>query len=96
MDNMEYIKSLEDRIEKLEKFISDIKVEDSKNITITNCQIQGMALGKCKDVTVNDCTVEGLGFASLNARIENANVHNFQNQRGKIKMSNCTINDKNE
>lgn len=94
MDNLEYIKSLEERIEKLEKIISSIKLEDSENITFTNCQIQGLALEKCKGVTIKDFTVEGLGFASLNAKIENANIQNFQNQSGKVKMQNCTIKNK--
>ncbi len=94
MDTMEYIKSLEERIEKLEKFISAIKLDNNENITINNCQIQGMALTKCKGVTITDATVQGLGFASFDAKIENATIHNFQNQKGTVKLQNCTINNK--
>ncbi len=101
MDNMEYIKSLEERIDKLEKLIATIKLDNNENITFTNCQIQGMALQSCKDVTIKDVTikdftVDALGFASFNAKIENANIHNFQNQKGKVRIKNCTINNKEE
>ena len=91
MDNMEYIKSLEERIEKLEKILATIKLNNNENITFSNCQIQGMGLQSCKDVTIKDFTVDALGFASLNAKIENANIHNFQNQKGKVKIKNSTI-----
>lgn len=91
MDNREYIKTLEERIEKLEQFISAVTLNNTQNITFSNCQIQGVALTKCKDVMIKDITVEGLGFASWDAKIENATIHNFQNQRGKIKMRNCNI-----
>ena len=94
MDNMEYIKSLEERIEKLEKMLATFKLDNTENITFTNCRIQGMALEKCKGVTIKDFTVDGLGFASFNARIENANIHNFKNQSGKVKITNCTIHNK--
>jgi len=96
MDNMEYIKSLEERIDKLEKLIATIKLDNNENITFTNCQIQGMALQSCKDVTIKNFTVDALGFASFNAKIENANIHNFQNQKGKVRIKNCTINNKEE
>lgn len=91
MDNNEYIKSLEERIEKLEKFIANIKLENNENITITNCQIQGLGLQSCKGVTVKDINVDALGFAAFNAKIENANIHNFKNQKGKVKIKNCDI-----
>ena len=52
MNNTEYIKSLEERIEKLEKILATINLKN----------------------------------------IENANIRNFQNQKGKVKMQNCTIN----
>ncbi len=94
MDTMEYIKSLEERIEKLEKIIATIKLNNNENITFANCQIQGMALEKCKGVTIKDFTVDGLGFASFNAKIENATIHNFKNQSGKVKIRNCTIHNK--
>ena len=92
MDNMEYIKTLEERIEKLENIISTMVLQNGKNITFSNCQIHGMALEKCKDVTVKDFIVDALGFAAFSAKIENANIHNFQNQSGKVKIHNCTIN----
>ena len=38
MDNMEYIKSLEERIEKLEKILATIKLNNNENITFSNCQ----------------------------------------------------------
>lgn len=36
MDNMEYIKSLEDRIEKLEKILAAIKLDITENIMFSN------------------------------------------------------------
>lgn len=48
MDNIEYIKALEERIEKLENFISTIKLVNNENITFTNCQIQGIGVENAK------------------------------------------------
>ncbi len=55
-----------------------------------------MTLARCKGVTVKDFTVDGLALASFNARIENANIHNFKNKNGKVKISNCTIRNKDD
>jgi len=34
--------------------------------------------------------------AAFNAKIENANIHNFKNQKGKVEIKNCTINNNEE
>ena len=92
MDNMEYIKSLEDRIEKLEKLIASLKLDNFENITLSNCQIQGVGLEKCKNVVLKEFTVDNLGFAAYKSKIESATIHNFQSQNGKVRITNCTIN----
>lgn len=92
MDNMEYIKSLEERIEKLENFINGIVLKDSENISFSNCTIQGIGLQKCKDISINDTNIQGLGGSFLNMEIENCTVHNCDTAKSKVKISNCTIN----
>lgn len=91
MDNTEYIKSLEERIEKLENFINGIKLENNDNISFLNCQFQGIAFEKCKNVSVEGLNAEGVAFASFNANIENATLNSLIAQSGIVKIKNCDI-----
>ena len=100
MDNTAYIKSLEERIEKLEKILGELKLENSnlaltnsESITFSNCQIQAVALQKCKDVSIQQITADNFGLAAYSAKIENAHIDSMENKSNKTKMSNCTIND---
>lgn len=92
MDNLEYIKALEERIEILEKFISGIELKTKNNITFSNCTIQGIGLYSRKGVTITDANIQNLGHNSFNTKIENSTIHNCQSKKGKMKFSNCTIN----
>lgn len=92
MDNLEYIKALEERIEILEKFISGIELKTKNNITFSNCTIQGIGLYSHKGVTITDANIQNLGHNSFNTKIENSTIHNCQTQKGKVKISNCIIN----
>ena len=94
MDNLEYIKSLEDRIEKLEKFIAGIELKNKENISFSNCSIQGIGMQSCRGVTITDMNLQHLGIASLNTKIKNSTIHNFETKNGKVKIQNCTINNK--
>lgn len=91
MENMEYIKSLEDRIEKLEKIIATLNLCNTENITFANCNITSLALTKCKEITVKSATIDAWGMMSFNAKIENATIQKLQNQKGKVKINNSTI-----
>lgn len=92
MDNMEYIKSLEERIEKLEKFIAGIELKNKENISFSNCTIQGIGMQSCKGVTITDMNLQNLGLASLSTQIKNSTIHNCETKNGKVKIQNCTIN----
>lgn len=101
MDNTAYIKSLEERIEKLEKIIGELKLENgnltltgSENITFSNCQIQAVALQKCKGVSVECVNADTFGLAAFSVKIDSANIDKFENKSNKTKMNNCTIGDK--
>lgn len=94
MENSEYIKSLEDRIKKLEDFIATIKICNHDSVSFTNCQIQGVGLEKCKNVQITDVTTQGFGFTAYSAKIENANIHNFENKSRKTKICNSKIDSK--
>ena len=92
MDNIEYIKSLEERIEKLEKFIAGIELKNTENISFSNCAIQGIGMRSCKGVTITDMNLQNLGLASFSTQIKNSTIHNCKTKNGKVKIQNCTIN----
>lgn len=90
MDNIEYIKSLEERIEALEKIIASIEIKDAKTLTVSNCSIQNLALGKCKSAEFNDTSAQVVGFVSFNTKINTSTINEFKNNKGKFKFYNCT------
>jgi len=96
MDNAEYIKSLEERIEKLEAFIKAFKFEECDNISISNCTFQGIGLERCKNIKISDITTENVGIASFKTNIEHATINTLGTNSAKVKIKNCTINDKKE
>lgn len=96
MDNMEYIKSLEERIEKLEKFIAGIELKNKENISFSNCTIQGIGMQSCRGVTITDMNLQNLGLASFSTKINNSTIHNCETKNSKVKIQNCNINNKSE
>lgn len=94
MDNLDYIKSLEERIEKLENFINTILLDSKSNIHFSNCSIQTIAMEKCKDTTFTDVDVQNLAQASFTTKIDNCTIHNCETTNGKVKFSNCSIGNK--
>ncbi len=96
MDNAEYIKSLEERIEKLEAFIKALKFEECNSISITNCTLQGIGLERCKNITISNITAHNLGIATAITNIKHSTIHNLDTKSAKVKIKNCTINDKKE
>ena len=98
MDNTAYIKSLEERIEKLERILGELKLENgnlaltnSESITFSNCQIQAVALQKCKGVSVECVNADNFGLAAFSVKIDSANIDRFENKSNKTKMNNCTV-----
>ena len=87
MDNMEYIKRLEERIEKLEKVISVIQSGKTKSITFTDCQIYSVAVAKSKETVVKDCSAENMVNMSYKLNMVNGKINEFKNQSGKVKFS---------
>ena len=103
MDNTAYIKSLEERIEKLEKLVSGLKLtngnlvlQNCENITFSDCEIQAVALQKSKGVSVECVNAENFALAAFSAKIDCANIDRLENKSNKTKMNNCTIGDEQE
>lgn len=96
MENMEYIKSLEDRIEKLEKFIAAIIIEGKNDISFNNCEIQGIALSKCRNVSVSCVNTENFGLAAFSVKMDSANIERFENKSQKTKIINSNVSDDNK
>ncbi len=53
----EYIKSLEERIEKLEKLFEHLCIDQYKEITLTRCSLGDIKLGDNCNITMNSCPV---------------------------------------
>ncbi len=91
MDNMEYIKSLEERIEKLEEFISKIQADKLNNIKINDCQIESLVLASKKNINLNNINVQNFANASLITKIENGNIEKLEIKEGKQKFRECKL-----
>ncbi|MDE7312372.1 MAG: hypothetical protein K2N87_12255 [Eubacterium sp.] len=57
IDKEEYIKSLEERIEKLEKLFEHLCINQCKEITLTKCSLGDIKLGDNCKITLNSCPV---------------------------------------
>ena len=60
IDKKEYIKSLEERIEKLEKLFEHLCIDQCKEITLTRCSLGDIKLGDNCNITLNSCPVGGV------------------------------------
>ncbi len=60
IDKEEYIKSLEGRIEKLEKLFEHLCINQCKEITLTNCSLGDIKFGDNCNITLNSCAVGGV------------------------------------
>ncbi len=60
IDKEEYIKSLEERIEKLEKLFEHLCIDQCKEITLTRCSLGDIKLGDNCNITLNSCPVGGM------------------------------------
>ncbi len=96
MDNLEYIKSLEERIEKLEKFISAIELKGKNNISFTNCEIQAIGLQSCKNTSISCVNTENFGLAAFSVKIDSSNIENFENKSNKTKICNSDFSNSKE
>ena len=57
MTEMEYIKQLEERIEKLEKFISNITMGEEQNISFNDCTLADIYISEGCNLSFNDCPI---------------------------------------
>lgn len=57
MTQMEYIKQLEERVERLEKFISRITIGEEKNISFNNCPLSDIYVSEGCSLSFNDCPI---------------------------------------
>lgn len=57
IDKEEYIKSLEERIEKLEKLFEHLCMNQCKEITLTSCPLEVIKFGDNCNITLNNCPV---------------------------------------
>lgn len=60
MSEKEYIEQLEKRIEKLEQFISHIRIDEGKDIIFENCPIGDMTVGGGCNLSFERCSVGGV------------------------------------
>ena len=60
IDREEYIKSLEERIEKLEKLFEYLCIDQCKEITLTRCSLGDIKLGDNCNITLKNCPVGGV------------------------------------
>ena len=60
IDKEEYIKSLEERIEKLEKLFEHLCIDQYKEITLTRCSLGDIKLGDNCNITLSSCPVGGV------------------------------------
>ena len=60
IDKEEYIKSLEERIEKLEKLFEHLCIAQCKEITLTRCSLGDIKLGDNCNITLKNCPVGGV------------------------------------
>ncbi|MCI8379567.1 MAG: hypothetical protein HFH72_13815 [Lachnospiraceae bacterium] len=60
IDKEEYIKSLEERIEKLEKLFEHLYINQCKEIALTKCSLGDIKLGDNCNITLNSCPVGGV------------------------------------
>ena len=57
MTEMEYIKQLEERIEKLEKFISNITIGEKQNISFNDCALADIYVSEGCNLSFNECSI---------------------------------------
>ena len=91
MYNEEYIKSLEERIRTLEKFIELIKLEDKQCIVFNGCNIGPVVLEKCKKTTLANNQMENGVFGGFINNVTDSSIHNFEPVHSKVKLKNCSI-----
>ncbi len=91
MVNEEYIKSLEERIEKLEKFIKLINLDDKQSIIFNGCNIGPVALEKCKEITFEHNQMETGVFAGFTNHVTDSIIHNFESVHSKSTLKKCNI-----
>ena len=60
IDREEYIKSLEERIEKLEKLFEHLCIDQCKEIAFTKCSLGDIKLGDNCNITLKNCPVGGV------------------------------------
>lgn len=91
MVNEEYIKSLEERIRTLEKFIELIKLEDKQCVVFNGCNIGPVVLEKCKKTTLSNNQMENGVFGGFVNNVTDSSIHNFESVHSKTKLKNCSI-----
>ena len=57
MTEMEYIKQLEERVERLEKFISKIIIGEGQNISFNDCTLCDIYVSEECNLSFNDCPI---------------------------------------
>lgn len=57
MTQMEYMKQLEERVERLEKFISRISIGEGQNISFNNCTLCDIYMSEGCNLSFNDCSI---------------------------------------
>ncbi len=87
MVNEEHIKSLEERIEKLENIFNTLVLNYKQNITLNGCEIENVVLEKCKNVIFQHNETQTAVFMGLKTSINSSAVHNLDS----TKVKKCVI-----
>ena len=91
MTNEEYIKTLEERIVKLENIFNALVLNDNFNITLNGCAMENVVLEKCKNIIFQHSEAQTSVFMGLKNTVNNSAIHNLD----CCKTSKCVIKNSN-
>lgn len=57
MSENEYVKQLEERVQKLEKLFDDIIIGEGNNIVFQDCHLGDITIGEGCNLSFNDCSI---------------------------------------
>ena len=89
MTEIEYIKQLEERVEKLEKIIGNITISEGQIVTFNDCPIGNINASEGCNLSLNDCpigTVIPTDIGDAEDRIDDLEdrLHNIMDQMDDI------------
>lgn len=100
MTNEEYIKSLELRIENLEKALETItnskSLKNQEDITVKDSNLTTLSLIKCKNIYLENNKIEAGVFTALKNKFSHLKIGKAEIVKSKVKFKNCSFDDVNK